>query len=179
LYQVLIWHCINAFLCYPTSRGTSNGPYAEALDGLKQWKSINSKRFQDGSIERLLQPPLAVIERKLALVNQGVFAGSPVEIHQGDAVQVLPTLQGDIVYLDPPYAGTQSYDEGFALVDELLFPNEPRMPVTNFSSDVEALHGLLERVQHIPTWVLSYGNKEIDLNGLVAVVQKHAKHRQV
>jgi len=178
LYLMVIWHCINAFRCYPTSRGTSNGPYAEALDGLRRWDSINPKRFRDGSVERLLKPTLDVLERKLNLVNQGVFSGSPVEIHHGDAIEILPKLNGDMVYLDPPYAGTQRYDEGFALVDELLF-SENTFPATDFSSSVDALHALLESVQHIPTWILSYGNQQIDLDGLEAVVQKHAKNRKV
>jgi adenine-specific DNA-methyltransferase len=179
LYRVWIWHCLNTFLCYPTSRGTSNGPYAQALDGDRSWDTINPKRFQDGTIDRLLKPSLEIMEAKLKTVNQGVFQGSPVTVYQEDALTFLPSVSGDIVYLDPPYAGTQGYDQGFALIDGLLFPKQQPMALTDFSSSVEALHALLESVQHIPTWVLSYGNKTIDLDKLVAVVQQHAKHRQV
>jgi len=179
LYLIWIWHCINAFLCFPTSRGTSNGPYAGALDGLKSWDSINPKRFKDGTMDRLLTPPLAIQQAKLNTVNQGIFTGSPVEIYQADAVALLPQLWADIVYLDPPYTGTQRYEEGFALVDKLLFSGQQPISITDFSASVDTLHALLDSVQHIPTWVLSYGNKAIDLEGLLAVVQSHAQNRQV
>jgi len=147
LCLILIWHCINAFRCYPTSRGTSNGPYAQALDGLRSWDSINPKRFQDGTVERLLKPPLAILEAKLEAVNQGVFSGPPVVAYQQDVLSFLPAITGDVVYLDPPYAGTQSYEEGFALVDELLFAEKPALPITDFSTQVEALHALLDSSQ--------------------------------
>lgn len=179
LALILIWHCMNSFLCFPTSRGTSNRPYAEALDGLRSWDSLNSRRYTDGTLDRLLKPTLEVLQAKLKIVNQGIFIGCPVQAYQEDALTFLPKVNGDMVYLDPPYAGTQGYDQGFALVDRLLFPQAPVIQVTDFSSSSEALHALLDSVQHIPTWILSYGNKTIDLEGLVQIVQQHAHNRQV
>jgi hypothetical protein len=180
LYHILIWHCVNAFLCFPTSRGTSNGPYAQALDGLTSWDSLNPKRFLDGTVDRLLKPSLSILKTKLQAVNQGVFRGTPVTSYQQDVLTLLPALTADIVYLDPPYAGTQTYEESFALVDSLLFPEQPTVASQiDFSESVEALHPLLESVQHIPTWILSYGNKQVDLDGLVHLVKQHAQGRAV
>ena len=179
LVLILIWHHINDAHCFPTSLGTSNRPFAEALDGVRSWDEINPKRFTDKSLDRLLKPTLSTLEARLTQVNRGVFGGSPVHFRQQDAVAFLRSVPGDIAFLDPPYAGTLRYEKSFALLDELLFGQVTLPPPSDFSSSTEALHALLEAAEHIPTWILTYGNKEIDLDGLLALVRQHAGDRQV
>jgi site-specific DNA-adenine methylase len=176
---LLIWHAALAFVCFPTSLGASNRPYSEAQDGLRAWETLNPKRYWDGCIERLLQPSLDVLEAKVQLLNQGVFSGAPVTLSQLDALEFVRQTPGDIVYLDPPYIGTLRYEQSYAVLDHILTGKLAATPPSAFSTSLEALHPLLDACQHIPTWVLSFGNKEIDLPELMALVQRHAGSRTV
>ncbi len=99
LLTVLLWHMTNEFVAFPTSLGTSNRPFAETLDGLRDWQQLNPKRFTDGSLESLLAPTWSRLETKRKVINQGVFGGAPCRFHQADALSLLPQLTGDILYL--------------------------------------------------------------------------------
>ncbi len=178
LMLLAIWRCIYRFICIPTSVNVSNRPFAEALDGLRSWDTLNPKRFQDGSLESLLKPCFEWLSKEFKAINQGVFEGSPVKLYQADALSMLPQLEGDIMYADPPYSGTASYEKTFEVIDALL--GAPPMTAPSiFSQSVNSLNPLLDQAQHIETWVLSYGNKILDLNELVSLVQRHAGNRQV
>lgn len=181
LLLTLLWHLASEFVCFPTSLGTSNRPYAEALDGLRTWEGLNPKRFSDGSISHLLQPTFQVLKAKGNLINRGILGGSPVQLSQQDAITFVGQNQGEILYLDPPYAGTLSYEKSNQVLDSLLTRKLPiQSPESSpFSKSSDALAPLLESARHIPIWVLSYGNKEISLEDLVALVKRHAGNRTV
>jgi adenine-specific DNA methylase len=181
LYLTLLWHLAMEYVCFPTSLGTSNRPYAEAIDGLRDWDSLNPKRYTDGSITHLLQPTWSHLEKKRRLINQGVFGGSPVTFSQLDAIDFVSTVKGDILYADPPYPGTLSYERNNRVLDSLLTGDiiGPVKTVSPFSKSVDALDTLLESARHIPIWVLSYGNKHISLEELIEKVKRHAPDRRV
>lgn len=179
LATLAIWHSIYDFTCFPTSLGSSNKPFAEALDGKRSWSRINPKRFTDGSIQSLLKPTLTVLEEKRLKVNRGVFGGTPVSRYQLDACEFLEQIQADVVYLDPPYAGTTEYSKAYGLLESILTGRPAQRRPSRFSSDLEALDSLLEAAQHIPCWILAFGNKVIDLDGLLALVRRHARGRKV
>lgn len=63
LGKLLVWHFIRDFVCMATSIGTSNRPYAETLDGLRDWQAINPKRFVDHSFPNLLKPTWHALEK--------------------------------------------------------------------------------------------------------------------
>ena len=83
-------------------------------------------------------------------------------------------VTGDIVYLDPPYSGTQSYEKALRPLDELLAGRilDPTPNPFSTQSPKETLPGLFEAADHIPTWVISYGNARIDLAGLMDLVRR-------
>lgn len=174
LLLILIWHTVVDFVCFPTSFGASNRPYAEAEDGLRSWDSLNPKRYVDGCIPRLLQPSIETLRKKHLVINRGIFGGAPVQYARLDALAFLQGNSGDLLFADPPYAGTLRYETSYAVLDHLLSGEKQTMPSSPFSADTEALHTLLDAAQHIPTWVLTYGNKTIDLDGLTALVRQHA-----
>ena len=176
---LLIWHTAYEFVCFPTSFGTSSRPYAEAQDGLREWDSLNPKRFVDGSIQRLLQPSLEILEKKRKSINKGIYGGAPVTMHQMDAFDFVERTVGDLLYLDPPYAGTLGYMKTYEVLDHILTGSPATAPSSTFSKDTEALDLLFEKAGHIPHWVLSYGNKQIDKEELVALVRRHAGNRKV
>lgn len=181
LLKTLMWHLANEFVAFSTSMGTSNRPFAEALDGLREWDSLNPKRFTDGSLARLCEPTWARLEEKRKLINQGVLGGSPVTVYKADALTVLPKLTGDILYLDPPYAGTVSYERGNQVLDALLQgqAKSHSVEVSAFSKSTDILSSLLAQAQHIPIWLLSYGNQALSLEALMELVKHQAHGREV
>lgn len=99
-------------------------------------------------------------------VNNGVFGGRGVSL-QGDAREVISSNAADVLYLDPPYAGTSGYGTEYALIDELLGDTgpPPHPPPT--------LDELLETAAEIPLLVLSYGGPTVSLTELEALVARH------
>ena len=57
-------------------------------------------------------------------VNAGVFVGHGTAL-QGDARELLANTPADIVYLDPPYAGTTGYERSYRRLDALLGDDSP------------------------------------------------------
>jgi hypothetical protein len=64
-------------------------------------------------------------------INQGIIPGN-ARFLQEDVFAFLPTVEADVVYLDPPYPATQSYERAFGLIEEFL-GGEPAPP-SPFSS---------------------------------------------
>lgn len=178
---LLLWHLIQEYVCIPTSINSSNRPYAETLDGLRDWQDINPKRFVDGSFPKLLRPRFEKLTRLSQRINGGIFKGSPVYAYQQDANEFLQSQSGDLAYFDPPYAGTLSYESTFKTLDAILFGEQPETvkPISPFTKGVEALVPMFQSAQHIPVWVLSYGNHLVDLKGLAKLIQEQAPDRTV
>jgi hypothetical protein len=105
-------------------------------------------------------------------VNAGVFPGAG-EMYQEDAYSFLAHAAGDIVYLDPPYPGTTSYEHEYAVLDELL--EGERRPVSAFSRSQDVLPSLLDACAHIPIWLISLNNAVLSLEELEALVRRHRR----
>lgn len=178
---LLLWHMVSDYVCMPTSIGTSNRPYAETLDGLRDWQDLNPKRFLDESFPRLLKPRWSSLESLRCRINVGVTGGAPVHGFQMDACAFVESQQSDIAYFDPPYPGTLSYEQSLKTLDQVLLgPDwQPVNATSPFTKDVNSLKPLLESARHIPVWLLSYGNNCIDLAGLIALVKELAPARTV
>lgn len=180
LLLTILWHLCHDFVAFATSLGRSNRPFAEALDGLRAWDSLNPKRFTDGSLKRLCAPTWHNLENLRKRVNAGVLGGAPVRHMREEAIALLPQLTGDILYLDPPYAGTTAYESGNAVLDSILAGEISAKPLpSEFSTGTAALQSLLKHAGHIPVWLLSYGNQTLELAELLDLVKAHAGHRVV
>lgn len=174
LLRLLLWHCAVDSVCFPTSLGTSNRPYAEALDGLRAWDSLNPKRYLDGSIAHLVSPTWSKISRIRDKINASIFGGSEVQLSRMEATAFIAQNHGDVLYLDPPYPGTLAYEKANQVLDSILFGKDAvSQEISSFSSSPEALHPLLEAAKHIPVWVISYGNKVLELPELIEMVKRH------
>lgn len=109
-------------------------------------------------------------------VNLGVFAGEG-EVHQRDAFEFLSHVEGDIVYLDPPYPGTTSYEKEYAVLDCLL---EGRTYNTSaFSRSVPPLDDLFQACSRIPIWLVSLGNASTPKEELIERIGRHRTIRRV
>ncbi len=178
---LLAWHLVTGFVCMGTSIGSSNRPYAETLDGLRDWQELNPARFKDGSFSNLLQPSWKHLESKRNSINQGIFGGSLVQGFQMDAIDFVQQVEGDILYLDPPYPNCSSYESTNKVLDHLLtgMSNLEKRQSSSFTKSVHALEELLKVSHHIPIWILSYGNKALTLEELVELVKTIAPDRTV
>jgi adenine-specific DNA methylase len=97
--------------------------------------------------------------------NAGVFEGKG-RVIQGDVLELLPSLQADIMYADPPYAGVMSYEKEYRVIDQLLEgTTRPTSPFTA-KDGASMIDTLLERGTHIPVWILSFGNAVASLEEL-------------
>lgn len=127
-----------------------------------------------GRARRLLQP--ATLLRMADEINSAIFPGSAV-VSQMDVFAFLRNVRADIVYLDPPYGGTQSYERAFMLVDEFIGAEPP--PPSRFSSRQPPLNELLAACSHIPVLVLSLGNGILDEEGARTLVARHRRVRRI
>lgn len=140
------------------------------------WEQMKPAYARDLINRGLGRHPLRMAELLRRQINRGVFSNSQVnEVYQGDAVEFLSRVQADIVYLDPPYAGTQSYEQSLRPLDELLAGRRLEVEVSRFSTgDPRAvLDPLFEAAAHIDTVALSYGNAVLELPDLLDIVRRH------
>lgn len=159
-----------AMLCHPMS-SVRPGTAKRAVEG--GWESITPscvRPFVDALSLDSTEKLWAVAQR----INRGVFTGQGKAI-QGDALDLLPTLNAHILYLDPPYPGTQGYESEYRVLDEIL--GDTKRPVSPFSTAAWAptLSRLFESARHIPIWILSFGNALASLEELEEMMVLHGR----
>ena len=103
-------------------------------------------------------------------VNKGVFAGRG-ESHQIDALAFLGEAAGDVVYLDPPYPGTTSYEREYAVIDDLLEGSAHE--TSRYSQSALSITELLAACTTVPVWVISLNNSALALPELEDLVRRH------
>lgn len=139
------------------------------------WEEMNVHYLRDLIVRGVPRHPIRMAESIRQQINAGVFSNGQVnEAHQGDALEFLGRVQGDICYLDPPYSGTQSYERSLRPLDDLLRGGPADEPPSPFSTEPpeKILPRLFEAADHIPVWVVSYGNARIALPELMDLVRR-------
>ena len=148
----------------------------QAEDG--RWEEMNQNYLKDLLSRNIAGHPKAVAEKLRRVVNAGVFSNGRVnEIHQLDVFEFLEQVEGDVLYLDPPYAGTSAYETSLRALDCILEGRMIREEASVFSRSgaLEALERLFDASQRFPLWIVSYGNAAIGLEPLVDLVGKFKK----
>jgi hypothetical protein len=104
-------------------------------------------------------------------INAGVSQGTG-RADRADTLEILPSIEADVLYADPPYSGTTAYEREYRVLDE-IFEGKAR-EVSPFSRPGGAafLDRLFERTAHIPVVVVSFGNAEITLDELEAKLRR-------
>lgn len=107
-------------------------------------------------------------------INGGVFEGRG-EVLQGDTLELLPTIEADILYADPPYAATRSYESAYRVIDFIL--GEETRPTSPFTAQGGAgmIDALLERAKHVPLVVVSFGNETVSLQEFEQKMARHGR----
>ena len=165
--------------------------YVLALMPFNQFSASGSywQPLCEGDFDQIRQPyhihlktaflaPASLLQRVAKIINRGVFGnGQENRVFQMDAFEFLEQHHDiDLLYLDPPYAGTLSYEKEFARLDQILALDlGASLPVSAFSQRgaLYLVERLFERTTHVPLTILSYGNAEASLEELVAVVRQH------
>lgn len=152
-----------AFLAHPMS-DVRSGTIHRLDSG--EYESITESclyHYVDGL--RLTRPSKL---RELAeRINSGVFQGEG-RVFKANVLDVLPEIEADVGYFDPPYPGVMSYEKKYKVIDEILEgTSRPTSPFTA-KDGAEMLDTLFERAQHIPVWVLSLGNAVVGIEELEA-----------
>jgi hypothetical protein len=100
-------------------------------------------------------------------INAGVFQGEAM-VMKRSIIEVLPEIDADIAYFDPPYPGVMSYEREYKVIDQILEGHaKPTSPFTA-KDGAGMLDSLFERAQHIPLWILSLGNAVVGIEELEA-----------
>ena len=151
-----------------SSPNAFNRPMEEGV--FDQIKATYRKHIADN-----LKSPLEILKREMRSVNVGILSnGYKNEIHKGDVIDFIDKVNGDVLYLDPPYAGTLAYEAEYAVLDTILGDSRS---VSRFSSDdgMGLLDAVLAKAEKFPLWVISFGNAggKNDLNKLVEMVEKY------
>jgi D12 class N6 adenine-specific DNA methyltransferase len=140
-----------------------------------EWESMNPHYVRDMLVRGVADHPAAVAEVLRRQINGGVFSNGQLnEVHRRDVFEFLDGVEGDVLYLDPPYAGTSAYETALRPLDAMLEGRLIRPERSAFSSTEgpAMLERLLESAARFPVWAISYGNVEIDLDGLVKRVAR-------
>ena len=140
------------------------------------WEEMNPHYVRDLVTRGVPRHPIRMAEIIRRQINAGVFSNGQVnEAQRGDALDFLSRTQGDICYMDPPYSGTQSYERSMKPLDDLLNGGPADLPPSPFSTEPpeRILPLLFEAADHIPVWVLSYGNARIALPELMDLMRRY------
>lgn len=153
-----------------SSPNAFNRPMAEGCyDTIKQTYSR--------AITNNLTTPLSILKCEVEKINAGIFSNGCVnEIHKRDVFEFIDTVSGDILYLDPPYAGTLSYESEYGILDKILGDEKPK---SKFSSDdgMQVVDELLGKAEKFRLWAISFGNAggKNELNRLMDIASKYRK----
>lgn len=139
------------------------------------WDDMNPHYVRDALARTIHGHPKALIEKIRRQVSLGVFSnGKQNEAHRMDAFEFVQKVEGEVLYLDPPYPGTSAYETALRPLDEILAgrPIEPEPSRFSRRDGLQTLGELLDLARHFPLWALSYGNAEASLDDVVRLVEK-------
>jgi len=133
--------------CFPMSTLEARDATHAALG---EWDEISPRRLAHYARagDKLSPDYLLSLAHEL---NGAVFPGRG-QVHRGDALDFLKHASGDVLYLDPPYAGTTGYPTHYRVLDMLLGDSTSR------EASAPALSELLQAGRHIAVWLISYGS---------------------
>lgn len=113
------------------------------------------------AVRAAITPPLIRMRRVQRHINTSVFVGQ-ARIFQEDAMTWMPEHPADIVYLDPPYFGSTSYEANYYLLECILegkrLPRYHHSPFNRRETAWMSLVQMFEAADHIPTWVFSFAD---------------------
>jgi len=117
--------------------------------------------------------PLPALRRLARTINRGVIRGAQqCQAMKAEATETIRRGVGaDVLYLDPPYAGTLAYEKEYCILDKLLGESHEANAFSGRDGLTEFTQ-LLSRCDDYPLWVISYGNAVAGLDEVRAAVEQ-------
>lgn len=123
--------------------------------------AVSQGQLKSGYAKTYFEAPAVKMRRIQRYINAAIFAGN-AQIFQEDAISWMPEQQADIVYLDPPYFGSTSYEATYHHLDCILAGQDlGRYHPSRFNRRESAWLSLIqmfEAADHIPLWVFSFAD---------------------
>jgi len=128
----------------------------------EDWEKIKPAYLREIVHRGIDGHPKRICETLRKQINAGVFGNGQFNaVACADVFQFLgETDPTGILYLDPPYASTSSYETALNPLDSMLAGHviNPEPSVFSRRDAVSALVSLFEASQRFPVWAISYGN---------------------
>jgi site-specific DNA-adenine methylase len=149
-----------------SSPGAFNRPFAE-----ERWDDI--KATYKHAIAANASHPLPAVRALAKDINRAIARGvHACQAMKGDALETIRAGEGaEVLYLDPPYGGTLSYEEEYRILDEILGERHEASAFSN-RDGLSHFASLLEHCAAYPLWVISYGNAVADLEAVRGAVER-------
>ena len=155
------------------------------LEKGKYDEALKSRLYINQNL-RQIQNPIRYLRSCVKKINSGVFDnGQKNKVTRGDVFDFLKGLKADVIYFDPPYADTTSYEEFYNILDNILSGKKEKPEVSVFTKEgaTQFLDSMFGASKHIKDWVISMGQSSekdgIKPEELLAIVRKYKPHAQV
>lgn len=138
-------------------------------------------RTYHASIKAVLKPIPEALRELADAVNRGVIDNAQDnKAYRLDAREFLRDVQADVVYFDPPYAGTMAYEDNYHALDQILEGRMFPAQKSEFSrkDGIKFLDEVFQAARHIPAWIVSMGNAG-GANDLSELQEMVAQYRQI
>lgn len=148
-------------------------------------KALSHKSNRGRTINQI-KNPLPILLHLKNQINNGVFSnGLSNQIHQGDVFDFIQKTKADIVYFDPPYSQSASYEETYKVLDSIVAGrlSKPNVSVFTKTDALKFQDDLYRRSDHIKHWVISMGQTAtgtgISPEELLEVVKRYRPKAEV
>jgi len=162
-------------------------PYSQ-IHSVDYFQKIEGEEFHRLGMSRMKKVPytcmhpIRILTELQAKINRAIFPnGHRNEAHQQDVFDFLASVDGDICYLDPPYAGAQPYEIFYSVLDQILDQEFRRLRWSPRDHEANPFNGpearamlvrLLEAAKKFRVVVLSYGSQRYTFEEFEATVKQ-------
>ncbi len=156
---------------------------SQAIDAGKASEILEiATRSRATKMLQTMSHPFTILLEIAQDINRAIVnTGKECQANNLDVFEFLEKVEGNTVYLDPPYSGSSSYENTYAVLDSILEGREIKLPTSVFNrKDAELFfHKMYEASEHIPVWLTSMGKNEdsvgttFDGDELLKVVKEH------
>lgn len=137
-------------------------------------------RTYHASIKAALRPVPEALRELAQDINVGIIDNAQEnQVFNLDVMDFLSRIKADVVYFDPPYAGTLAYEEEYHVLDQILAGQAFEAQKSDFSrkDGMKFLDEVFQKAKHIPTWIVSMGNAG-GTNDMVELEEMIGKYRR-
>lgn len=123
------------------------------------YDAISEGQLRSGYVKTYWETAVRKMRRIQTYINSAIFTGS-ARVFQENSLTWMPEQPADIVYLDPPYFGSTSYEATYYHLDCILagkmLPRYQRSPFNRPQTAWASLTEMFMACDHIPVWIFSF-----------------------